>query len=708
MSDFFKIIWGFLKVILFLGLISIVISFCINIFSPLKSAFNWFTNLFTNSKVINVDSGDGIFININGGMNKDDIDKQKQNDNTPTHEDVTESIYIQDYEDFVCFYKSTLDENGKTIYPNIVFVKSEDGLKYNGALNMSCVLKFNKMNSSKFSTNISQNFSKVPDYSKYKDSFWNGTTYSNLILFDSSSDAFCKIKKGFWNSIGGVLTDIFNERAVNDNLDKILYDAQQYITRNIVNKYFLTFDKGNVEIIQGFTGNELIDSLYTEEELALADFNAFYNYLYESRKFCILEKVPNSVDLLQGKYSVDVSDLVVYPLPEKEQNKYVIDETTNPTSYAKLYKCNVYLHCNYIETGIKSEYDFDVKDEPINPDIDEPSEDKVLVPISFNLSHISIINYDFETILKDNPVIINIYDYKNELFRSVRLDHNDLVLSHDVVIGYTLIRESTALPLGKYSYEILSNELVFYSTSGVFEINSFGNHVMNLYFSFDAEITPKFTFNYPEEYLTKFPGSEEKESVQLKLTNTKTNVEHIIKFSYSNNNIDYTIKSGKYYFEFSYIDNQMGFDVKQGYITINKTNMQFVFFGNFKTAGYADDGSGGAQFTSKASLTNGDFKIFIGNVIYEYDLLSYGISDPKLVVDIYNSDNEKVFNYIGESSERHFDLSFNVPNLIDGAEYKLKLSYYDYTYDYMVDYINIPFTYNNLTIYSYSHDAYPI
>jgi len=95
----------------------------------------FFSNIF-GDKDIDVYAFDGADTNYNGGLSRREIDNQKSNVDCPKLPDIYDTLYIQDYNDFVCFYKETKNASGETIYPNIVFVKTEDGLKFNGALNI--------------------------------------------------------------------------------------------------------------------------------------------------------------------------------------------------------------------------------------------------------------------------------------------------------------------------------------------------------------------------------------------------------------------------------------------------------------------------------------------------------------------------------------------------------------------------------------------
>ena len=112
-----------------------------------------------------IDAFDGADKNYNGGLSRKQIDDQKNDSNCPTHNDVNDAIFIQDYDEVVVFYKQVELEDGRTIYPNILFIKTDDGLKFDGAMNMHAECYAGWFGTG-YSFKVEQQFDRVPSYSK--------------------------------------------------------------------------------------------------------------------------------------------------------------------------------------------------------------------------------------------------------------------------------------------------------------------------------------------------------------------------------------------------------------------------------------------------------------------------------------------------------------------------------------------------------------
>ena len=171
----------------------VIVLFSFFAFKPihfLGSAFQkWFG---PDAELINVDAFDGVDVNANGGLTKEEIKQETSESACPVHSDMNDNLYLINYDDIVCFYKKLTDTDGNTYYPNIVFVKTADGLKYNGALNMiGNVVYSGWVWDMARDVTIKQDMSKTPSY-HYKGGWveWAGNSATSLCLLDSSSTAF--------------------------------------------------------------------------------------------------------------------------------------------------------------------------------------------------------------------------------------------------------------------------------------------------------------------------------------------------------------------------------------------------------------------------------------------------------------------------------------------------------------------------------------
>lgn len=371
-------------------------------------------------------SFDGADINYNGGLTKNEIQAQKQDDNCPTHDDFCDTIYIQDYGDIVCMYKKA-QQNGQTIYPNILFVKTDSGLKFEGALNIHAE-EYAGWFGIGASYTVVQQYDKVPEYNS-----------NTVFYFDNPSDNFV-------NSVGfsGFISRTIDLMANRGNRIK---KAHEYVIKEIY-PHFLTFCNGEVEIIQ--------DTLTAE-----GDFNYFYTYIYNTAKS--YDYGYNS-SVIGGSMSVDISELSVSPLPSELKGRYVIPNTS-PTQYFGVYNCKVFLTCNYVlkdNVNLNNDYVKNgIKDDPIE---DKNIQVKPLCNISVSLSPLGeYSNTVIKDIIEESPVSITFYN-NNGKYRVVRFT-KELFASSKASIN-------TGFERGSYTYEIDSAQLLFDSHSGVVNISN--------------------------------------------------------------------------------------------------------------------------------------------------------------------------------------------------------------------------------------------
>ena len=373
----------------------------------------------------NIDAFDGATTNYNGGLTRTEIKKQKSLDSCPTHTDVNDTIYIQDYGGMVVFYKQITTDT-KTIYPNILFIKTDDGLKFDGAINMKAEAYAGWFGIGA-SYKVWQQNEKVPSYDK-----------GSYFIFDNPADNFCD-QVGFSGFISRAI-ECFGQRE--DRIKK----AHEYVVKEIY-PYFLTFYENHVEIIQ-------------DKGTESGDFNFFYDYLYRSAKAYDFGTNANGEALNKGTLAVDVSELTVYPLPTELQGKYPIPNTS-PTEYFGIYNCKVFLTCNY--SLCQPQLDFS-KNKYILPGVEEdPIEPKDIEESSLANIEVSLIpggNYTNSTIrniAEQSPV-------KIEFFKDNVLT-NTLIFNRDTFTNSTG-KVVSGFEKAQYIYKISSSQLLFDSYSG--------------------------------------------------------------------------------------------------------------------------------------------------------------------------------------------------------------------------------------------------
>lgn len=454
--------WNVLKTILLCLLVVVLISTLFAFLSGFKSVRDWVNGAVGNGN-INVDEFESAPSNWNGGLSKTEIDKQKNDANCPTHEDMIDTIYIQDYDDIVCFYRKF-----NSTYYNIVFVKTNNGLKFNGALNMrgravyyhywwEFLNPIYPLPGGPKALEVEQDITTAPSYYYNVNHLGWTTSKSNLCLLDSSDPAFYYVDVVDWFQSDGCALNFFYN---NDTKNRALNAAQKYLMENIYDPFFLKFCNSNVEIMQE-QNNDVV---------ANGDFNFFYDFLYRSTLQHDFGTDKDGNKLTSGTCSVDVSNLTVYPLPASELNKYPI-QGTDPQEYYGIYNCNVLMTCNYEKKDVKTVYannpsvDDGTKESPIeNKDIEPKSMSTIGVTLSPKDSYS---NDKICEVLQNAPVTIKYFDKDEKLVRTISFNSTDFTNCTATKIS--------ALDNGTYTYKIESNQLLFNAYSGTVNIVNSGN-----------------------------------------------------------------------------------------------------------------------------------------------------------------------------------------------------------------------------------------
>ena len=396
---------------------------------------------------IDIDAFADTETNTNGGLTREEIAEELANEACPTHSDVSDNIYILDYNDIVCFYKQLKDSDGNTFYPNIVFVKTTDGLKYNGALNMSAKVHYygEWPWSMRKDITVKQDMYTVPSYTDQR-RFSIGYKETNLALLDSSDISFCDSSC----TPIQVLTGLF-DFGTDGNKKDVLSAVQKYMATYIY-PYFLKFCNNQVEIIQ-------------DRQSASGDFNAFYDYVYRTAY------------KHNGTCMVDISSIACYPLPADKQTSY---PKGTDGDYFSMYKCNISLVAYYNRTAKSTRYESNesvqkgIEADPITAlDLEANPQYITNILLKQNDQHTALTGYQLHQLLVADPITIDIFKGSTKV--------KPIIFDADSTVSTGLIKSIIGFTKGVYTYQITSNHLIFENTSGAFSVVTNGS----LEFAFD-------------------------------------------------------------------------------------------------------------------------------------------------------------------------------------------------------------------------------
>ena len=655
-----------LKIVLIAILLITVVSMLLYPFRIFNGFFNKLFGI--GQQNIDIDAFADTDTNNNGGLTLEQIIEETADDNCPTHSDVSDTLYIKDYNDFVCIYKKLTDSEGKIFYPNIVFVKTTDGLKYNGALNMVGNVNYDgaiwAMNRT---IKITQDTSKEPEYTYTPKSLWNyGLT--SLCLLDSTSTDFCQVTHN--------ILQVFNapvDFASTNTKKLVLQEAQRYLATYIY-PYFLKFCNNKVEIIQ-------------DKNSASADFNAFYDYIYKTA-------YKNN-----GTCMVDVSQLACYPLPADKLNTY----PKNESEYFSVYKCNINILAYYTRIATSSCYENNksvadgVKADKVTPiELDITPQYVTSMLIIQNNNNPMLSASAIKNLLVGDPITIQLFNQGN-LTKTIIIDADSYISSGGIAI-------TTGLPKAVYTYKINSNHLIFDSTTGAFSV--VGNSTLKFYFDYadgmvatSFKIEPAANVNY---------STVDFEANPTKILLAGTNGENYT-FTFDNPdkvNIDLTqpVKTGTY--TVTIISDVLEFATTNYTVTISNTNRNFVYQFAVKNSGVVIEKQINSNVTIYRSPMMGlggtgtggnDLKLEVNNssinAVKQYLNSNYYHYSIKINNALLSS-----FNY--NTGEISLNLTSVAEEMTDNQQYSILLTIYygDKSYDITYNYTHRANYYNTITV----------
>lgn len=357
----------------------------------------------------------------NDGKEKDEIEESEADPNCPTAEDKNFNISMVEYSDIVIFYYTELKDEQKLLH-NIAFEKTETGLIFTGALNVSITEKpFFKWVWAWpfFRTGYEYNFNNLNASKNWfnplnKEISTNTMNYY-FMCYEPTDYAILGNPKKF----GGGLLGLFKYGHGNMNCHKLIMNKAQIGCYKIYNNHFQQLGEMGIK---------------TAEETITQDLGTFYNTVYTATKNVGTNSVVDVTSLVG-----DVKDGVVY-------------------------KSNRYLSVEYYDYSDKNALAGDKKTpakeyvEEMQPDTEQtvpatPSEDYIIA--SFRLSF----SFDFDSSdfdITKTPIVI----------RYVNVDDKNLI--YDVVFDseedFTMVY--VQFKKGKYTEQIISDALTLTNTSG--------------------------------------------------------------------------------------------------------------------------------------------------------------------------------------------------------------------------------------------------
>ena len=491
-------------IVLFLVLLALALPFIIR---QVDSIINPVVSVPYEDHISNIE--DGITTKGNGGYTPEEIIKQESDPECPVADDQIVELYISDYSDFVIIWYKTI-EDAKTIYPNAVFIKTSNGLVYDGVVNVGYFVNetwWGGWNLACNDNHFVTRFDKLPDPFNHCIAGDFGALGSMYALSYSISNAvFAYGNHTNWNwFIGG------NPQVTLLNSSVYSRIFEDFLA-NHFNKYFAKL--GNLEIIcesRDVNQTELDPNInYSAERFA--DYMGFYTYVNEQVR--LLGK--NYIEHTSIRSAlINVTPLMVYPLPEDLRNTYPTPSGFD-YDYFGVYSCNKFIDCSLSYATDLGNVVID--DGVIVPDIPEFKDNTEYSSVKFKLinsDNSNLSTYNFET----DPVILKINN-KSYSFDTFDKFYNGI---------------SLGLTVGEnFYYSIESPVLIFNSYSGNFKVENSNDSIiefdyiyMSGYIDVEISLNPISDYQFSDIDLNSYP-------VQIILTGK--NDEGVYQFVFDNNN----------------------------------------------------------------------------------------------------------------------------------------------------------------------------
>lgn len=552
-----KIIGQTLLWVIAITIIVNVLGFVVGLFNP----SSWWP--FQIQAIEQVSLDNGLKGKTNGGFTFEELEKFREDEQLPYYDDVFKDFYVKETEDYVVLFRKVEKEvtlpltnivTKLNTYPNLSFIKTSNGLIWDGAWGIKTdvpvnwatgVHDFSKaettlnvgMNS--YGTSDSFDLGSFIPFSSFRTNY-----YENIVTFSDFRTSFAPDywDSAFWNSW-------FKENETN----KLYNYIHTYLYENVIDKYFLDITDLLPEAqIEFFTGVENVNN----SALILGKINSFATYLWNNSK---------TEDKIDNNSLLDISDYYINIIPEDLQENYPIpqeklaeygDVEFYPTYISKIFANVQYSYDSVTIIRNNEEAQEKVKYYSVEPTPEVTTEYAQLQVTLNNAENSNLSDLD----LSVNPVIIT--------FGDKTLKFNDK----------TKLTKSIALEMNiELFYTIDSSNLIFDVYSGTITLEN-----KNSTKTFDFEYTSGFI---PTSISLTAISSSGQEYINLAdfpvtIVFTGNDGEGTYEFVFDNNsklNIDITkyVKIGSY--TYSILSEQLIFGSTSGNIEITSTERRFIF-----------------------------------------------------------------------------------------------------------------------------------
>lgn len=473
--------------------------------------------------------------NTNGGFTFEQIVVAQDDDECPTYDDQIIELKLYDFGGYVAFSYKLRDE-----YQNAIFLKTSNGLIYDGMLNMTgnfmriywefiiCCVDLDSWEW--------HSHKNVEPYYFTDTSGPGGYTYDDLVSVSQMDWSFMEY-------------DHFFRKG-------------QVLARNLAVEYGT--ELAGINISDYFTKFGAVELVGTKET-ASKDINTFYNYLYDQIK---------GYDYGQSKL-IDCTGLMCVPIPEDLQSNYPVSEDFKEqfpeTDYYGVYNCDIAVNLQYVKgnkelamSNTSKDYIEENKDKDIVAVAPvETKQDLTKVTLSFvDTGNSNLTNVDLE----QTPVTIQFTAKEIKTTKTVIVDSlSELQNGVDVIFNSNI----------EWDYTIDSDALLFEDFMGSFtpkgnpSIVKFEYYYMDNYTIVNVGLNPIGTIDTTQINLSQYP-------VRIILTNEADSYQ----FLFNNNDqlnmyVSQLMPLGEY--DYTILSEQLIFSAVTGTLTITTTDRTMLF-----------------------------------------------------------------------------------------------------------------------------------
>lgn len=542
---------------------------------------------------------DNVKIKSNGGLTPAELETMKEDDDTPYGDDIFRNFVVRETEKYVVIYRKGINAN-TFIYPNLSFVKTNNGLVWDGAWHFMADISTNWWNGSHDWNNAKYLMAMAEAGGAYSlnDTHWAlkalawiplvGTGTAGVALaagaadwFNSSenivtfSDFNTNFAPNFWN-MNGVAKLIVQ----NNERNTLFNNTNKFLSQEIMYRYF--FEMADIQNIDNATIDEKVydtvqmrmgtgTTTAEQQKKSISIFNSLATHLWQHSK---------TNDKTSQTKNVDISNYFNVYIAENKQSNYPISASKqaqyNGREFYSIYQSKVIANVSYSYDTTKVKRD----DKKINDYIrdEKITVDPVVttVPATSQL-HLKLVNSNNSNLSQFNisnlPVTINLNGLKPVIFKTQ---------------GDLLNGKSIAVPTGTLvDYEIVSNGLVFNTYTGSIAVNSANA-------SYDFDYTYQHNYSLVAINLHQITGTTGSNinlvNYPIRIILTGNNNEGTYQFMFDRNDklnstLTQFVKQGTY--TFSVLSEQLIFSQTTGIIVVSPSERLFTF--NYSVNTYQND-----------------------------------------------------------------------------------------------------------------------